>query len=65
MSRHGRQDDDREDRDGYRVPVEQAYVAANLKIGEKRHGEIAMRIERNAARQVACSGAKEGGQQKT
>src|SRR6266446_8881295 len=35
------------------VPVEQADMAADIEVGEKRHREIAVRIQWNSARDVA------------
>ena len=59
-----RQHDSRENRNGYRVPVEQSHVAAHPEIREERHREIALGIERNAARQVARRRAEKDGQKK-
>src|SRR5437016_9958025 len=37
------------------VPVEQADVSTHIEVGEKRHREIPLRVNRNAARDVARS----------
>ena len=55
------QHDSRENRNRYRVPVEQPDIAAHIKIREECHGEIPMGIKRNAARQVACGRAEKDG----
>src|SRR5438046_920887 len=49
------QHDDRENRNRYRVPVEQADMAANVEVGEERHREIPLCVNRNTARDVARS----------
>src|SRR6266567_1218810 len=50
-----RQHDDRENCNRNGVPVEQADMAAHIEVGEKRHREIALGVERNTARDVARS----------
>src|SRR5436190_11664895 len=47
------QHDDRENCDRYSVPIEQSDMAAHIEVGKKRHREISLRVERNAARDVA------------
>src|SRR5437899_6289756 len=51
----GCQHDDRENCDRYGVPVKQAHMAAHIEVGEKRHREISLGVNRNAARDVARS----------
>src|SRR4051812_4009028 len=50
--------DDRDKRNRYRVPVEQADVAAHIEVREKRHREIPLGVNRNSARDIAGSRAK-------
>src|SRR5947209_8897003 len=50
-----RQHDNGENRNGDSVPIEQTDVAAHIEVGEKRHREIPLRVNRNAARDVARS----------
>src|SRR6266576_1771974 len=46
------------------VPVEQTDMAAHSKVGEKRHREIPLRVNRNTARDVArCCTEKNGEQE--
>src|SRR5690242_5018068 len=56
--------DSREDRNGYRVPVEQPHIAAHPEVREKCHREIAMGIERNTPRQIPCRRTEKDGQEK-
>src|SRR6266404_7659541 len=50
-----RQHDDGENCNRNGVPVEQADMAAHTEVGEKRHREITLRVNRNAACDVARS----------
>src|SRR5260370_33842376 len=52
-----------ENRNRHCVPIEQPHIAARPKVSEKGHREIALSVERNAARHVACCGAKQDRQQ--
>src|SRR5260370_27741788 len=56
--------DSREKRNGYRVPVEQSHIAADVEIREKCHREVALSIERNSTHQVARRCAEKDGQKK-
>src|SRR4029077_13008943 len=47
------QHDDGENRNRYGVPVEQTDMATDIEVREKRHREISLRIDWNAARDVA------------
>src|SRR5437764_15157485 len=49
------QHDDRENRNRYRVPLEQANMTTDIEVREERHREIALGVERNTARDVARS----------
>src|SRR6266446_4484118 len=49
------QHNDGENCNRYGVPVEQADMAAHIEVGEKRHREIPLCVNRNAARDVARS----------
>src|SRR4051794_32677176 len=55
---------DSENRNGNCVPIEQADMAAHTKVGEKRHREISLCVNRNAARDVARSCTEKSGEQK-
>src|SRR5438132_13011104 len=44
---------DSENCNRYRVPVEQTDMAAHIEVGEKRHREIPVRVQRHSARYVA------------
>ena len=44
---------DSENRNRNRVPIEQADMAADVEVREKRHREIAVRVSRNSARDIA------------
>src|SRR5205085_8336939 len=46
---------DGKNRNRNRVPVEQADMAAHIEVGEERHREIALCVNRNTARDVARS----------
>src|SRR6266487_4429143 len=48
-----RQHDNGENRDRHGVPVEQSEVTANIEVREERHREIAVRVQRHSARDVA------------
>src|SRR6266536_6470469 len=50
-----RQHDNGENCNRNGVPVEQADMAAHIEVGEKRHREIPLSVNRNAARDVARS----------
>src|SRR5947209_17562297 len=50
-----RQHDNGENCNRNGVPIEQANMAAHIEVGEKRHREIPLCVNRNAARDVACS----------
>src|SRR5207247_10444353 len=50
-----RQHDNGENCNRNGVPVEQADMAAHIEVGEKRHREIPLCVNRNAARDVARS----------
>src|SRR5438876_11853739 len=50
-----RQHDNSENCNRNGVPVEQADMAAHIEVGEKRHREIPLCVNRNAARDVARS----------
>src|SRR5947207_12193568 len=49
------QHDDRENRNRYRVPVEQANMTTDIEVREERHREIPLCVNRNTARDVARS----------
>ena len=53
-----------EERNRYRIPVEQSHVAERREIGEERHGERAVGSQRNAAGHVARRGAEQDGQKR-
>src|SRR3954451_8302669 len=57
------QHDDRETCDRYGVPVKQAHIATDIEVREKRHREIPLRVNRNAARDVARGRAEENGEE--
>jgi hypothetical protein len=50
--------------DQNRVPIENAGIGAEAEIGPQRLEEIALRVQRNAADDVAERGAKKDGQQR-
>src|SRR5437660_6644515 len=50
-----RQHDCGKNRNGNGVPIEQSDMAAHIEVGEKRHREIPLCVDRNAARDVARS----------
>src|SRR6266446_996598 len=59
-----RQHYDSENRNRYGVPVEQADMAAHIEVSEKRHREIPLCVNRNAARDVARSRAEKNREKK-
>src|SRR6266481_6475113 len=58
------QHDDGENCNRNGVPVEQADMAADIEVGEKRHREIPLGVNRNAARDVARSGPEKNREKK-
>src|SRR6266496_5366687 len=50
------------DRDG--IPVEQPNISPNIEVGEERHREIALGVERNTARDVAGGGPEKNREEK-
>ena len=59
-----RERDGGEERNRYRIPVEQSHVAAWREIGEEGHGERAVGSKRNTAGHVARRRAEEDGQKR-
>src|SRR5262249_31980241 len=59
-----RERDSSEDRNRYRIPVEQYHVAAWREIGEECHGERAVGIKRNTAGHIARRRAEKDGQKR-
>src|SRR6266436_9540483 len=60
-----RQHDNGENCNRNGVPVEQADVTAHIEVGEKRHREIPLCVNRNAARDVTRSRAEKNGEKQT
>src|SRR5947199_8083789 len=58
-----RQHDNGENCNRNGVPVEQADMAAHTEVGEKRHREIPLCVNRNTARDVARSCTEKNGEQ--
>src|SRR5262249_50896456 len=59
-----RERDRSEERNRYRIPVEQSHVAARREVGEEGHGEGAVGSKRNTAGHVARRRAEKDGQKR-
>src|SRR5947199_10635908 len=59
-----RQHDCGENRNGDGVPIEQSDMTAHIEVGEKRHREIPLCVNRNTARDVARSCTEKNGEKK-
>src|SRR5438105_12001721 len=59
-----RQHDDGENCNRNGVPIEQADMAAHTEVGEKRHREIPLCVNRNAARDVTGGGPEKNREKK-
>src|SRR5438552_3924695 len=58
------QHDDGENCNRNGVPIEQSDMAAHIEVGEKRHREIPLCVNRNTARDVARSCTEKNGEKK-